>query len=1029
MDVDIRMLGCFEVTTAGGQRVAAWPRRAAGSLVKLLALTPGRRLHRERVIDALWPDLTLVDAGPRLHKAAHYARRALGPADALVLRDDAIALFPDAEVRVDALAFDEAAGAALAVLDPVKVSTALELYTGELLPDDIYEPWTYQLRERIQRRYVDLLRGAGRWDDVLAIDPADEQAHLALLRHYAVAGDRSAALRQYERMERALHEELGVEPGPDAMAIRDRMRSLPEPEVESRGRSSTPVRSPTLVERDEVVEAMLATFHEAQRGLGRVVTVSGEAGVGKSALVRAFAQVIGDRATVLIGGCDDLLTASTFGPFKDIARGTPDALRAVLDGGDPSRVHELLLDMLSERPTVLVIEDVHWADDATLDAIRYLARRIPGVASLLVITFRDEEATPGHPLRRLLGFLAQGAASRVHLEPFSREAVDELAARAGVEVPNLHEITRGNPFFVSEVLAQGSEEVPATVRDAVLARIDGLPPGARTLLERLSVVPSGIERSLADALCDGAATEQLRVVERLGVLVGDSSTISFRHELARRAVEDSLTPAERVEHHARLAELLDAREADPARVMHHAVQANHGELVVKAGRAAASGAARVGAHRQVAEHLREVLRHDRLISATVRADILTKRSESLQLTNQFEESLRAAEAAVSVAEQIGDDERLALALLALGRTVLWARGPNAAQRAVRRAVTALEPDGDRELRAIAHADLSRALGELATVGSVAEGSHLAVEHATIALALAEQVGRADVRARALTYLGGERLAIGDGRGAADLDEAISLLREFPRAEFAVRACVTASGAAYRAGQLDVAERYVDLGLALARDTEFFSGEFRLALTRAAVRASRGQWSQAEAVLRDLLGRPGDPGIMAPLARSLLARLLARQGNFADAADVLAPAQRVADESDEIRLVGPVIAAQLELAWLSGTGADLLDVAQRAFGLAEACGHLVSRAELCRYLQRAGFDAPAVKGAPEPWASGLRGDWQRSADLWAARSEPYEQAMELLSSGNTSAVASGRRMLRELGAHGALAVTRTEAERA
>ena len=306
---------------------------------------------------------------------------------------------------------------------------------------------------------------------------------------------------------------------------------------------------------------------------------------------------------------------------------------------------------------------------------------------------------------------------------------------------------------------------------------------------------------------------------------------------------------------------------------------------------------------------------------------------------------------------------------------------------------------------------------------------MAVEHATIALELAEQMGRADVRARALTYLGGERLAIGDGRGAADLDEAVSLLREFPRAEFAVRACVTASGAAYRAGQLDAAERYVDLGLALARDTEFFSGEYRLALTRAAVRASRGQWSQAEDGLRDLLGRPGDPGIMAPLARSLLARLLARQGNFAGAADVLAPAQRVADDSDEIRLVGPVIAAQLELAWLSGTGADLLAVAQRAFGLAEACGHLVSRAELCRYLQRAGVDAPSVEGAPEPWASGLRGDWQRSADLWAARSEPYEQAMELLSSGQTSVVASGRRILRELGAHGALGVTRTEAVRA
>jgi DNA-binding SARP family transcriptional activator len=1020
--VDIRVLGGFTITVDNAAH-RSWPRRSAGSLLKLLALSSDRRLHRERVIDALWPDLTLERAAPRLHKAAHYARRELSSDDAVVLRGDSVALFPSAVVRVDLVAFEQAAETAMRSGDADDVAGALDLYAGELLPDDVYEPWSSQPRERAHHLHLALLRAAGRWEQLLRIDELDEGAHLALLRLHARAGDRAAALRQFDHMERVLRDELGIDPPPEAIAIRDRMRALPSVGTGIGAEAAVaPAPDESLIERVEARRQLDAAFTEAQRGLGAVVLVSGEAGIGKTALVRSFTAGFGADVTVLAGGCEDLLTASTFGPFSDVAREVP-ALRAALDDAVPGRVHEILLEVLGERPTVLVLEDVHWADDATLDAIRYLAPRVAGVPSLLLLTYRDEDVPPGHPLRQLLGALVQHGARRIQLTPLTAAGVETLAARAGVRAPELHRITRGNPFFVTEALASRSDEVPASVRDVVLARVDRLPDESRTLLARLSVVPSGVERSLADALCDGDATGALREPERAGVLVGDATTVSFRHEIARRALADALTPAERTAHHARLAEILDARDADPARVVHHAVQAQRDDLVVKAGIAAANQAARVGAHRQVAEHLHDVLQRVHLLTPEARVDLLVMRADALQLANQFDDSLRAAELAVEVAETLHDDGRLALALLAVARTGLWARGSDAAGAVVRRALTVLGPQGDIELRAIAHADLARALGDLATISSVAEPNPEVVEHALIGAGLAEALGRADLRARALTYLGNGRLALGDPQGSADLDEAIAVLRTFPRAEFAVRACVNASGACYRAGRFDDAERYVDLGLAFGRDIEFLSGDYRLSLTRACVWSSQGRWNAAEQALRELLDRPGDPGIMDFLTRSLLARLLARQDRFDDADAVFEAARTAAHHSVEARLVGPVAAAALEIAWLRGETSPLPRLVGDALAVAARAGHSVSRAEIARYLQRARLEAPVVDPAPEPWASGLRGDWKHGAALWEGRGEPYEQALELLSSGRPQPMAAGRRMLRDLGATATLRVTR------
>jgi DNA-binding SARP family transcriptional activator len=223
--VKVRLLGGFSVLVNGAPKPTdRWSRRQAAALVKRLALSPGGRLHRDRVVDALWPDATLDVALPRLHKAAHYARRDLGDSDAVVLRDEVVALFPYATLEVDAITFEAAADAALAAksVSPEVCANVLKL-AGELLPEDLAAWWLDEPRERLRLRTVQLLQGARRWADLLRVDPVNEEAHVEFLREAVVSGDRTNAFRRFARMEEVLSTEFGISPGREAIALRQRL--------------------------------------------------------------------------------------------------------------------------------------------------------------------------------------------------------------------------------------------------------------------------------------------------------------------------------------------------------------------------------------------------------------------------------------------------------------------------------------------------------------------------------------------------------------------------------------------------------------------------------------------------------------------------------------------------------------------------------------------------------------------------------------------------------------------------------------
>lgn len=280
---EIRLLGGFAVVVDGVEVDSAeWRRRQAAALVKVLALTPGGSMHRERLIDTLWPDLDLESASPRLHKAAHFARRSLGDPQSLVLGGDTVELFPDADVQVDALVFQAAAGRAIASGDADAAGLAADQYRGDLLPEDPYEPWAEEPRERLRMLHLDVLRMASRWRDLAAADPTDEEAHLTLARSLADRGDAHAAIRQLERLESALRHELGVAPSAAVTALRGQLLEV----AESGTAVIAPGRSPGLIGRNTECGQLDALLSAGGERAGGVAFVSGSAGVGKTTVLR-----------------------------------------------------------------------------------------------------------------------------------------------------------------------------------------------------------------------------------------------------------------------------------------------------------------------------------------------------------------------------------------------------------------------------------------------------------------------------------------------------------------------------------------------------------------------------------------------------------------------------------------------------------------------------------------------------------------------------------------------------------------------
>lgn len=767
-----------------------------------------------------------------------------------------------------------------------------------------------------------------------------------------------------------------------------------------------------LLERDEQTTQLERILEGAAQRRGRVVLVHGPAGIGKTALVRSFATAAeAGGATVRTGACDDLLTTRAFAPFRDIARGQSRLGRVLQAGAGSADVLDAILEELDDplRPVVMVLEDLQWADDATLDALLVVARRVERLPAMVIATVRDDEIDRTHRLRRILGALGAAGADRVGLTSLSREAVGELVGREGEALTELYRVTGGNPFYALEVAAAPDAGVPTSVRDAVLTRVLGLPEAVQRALETLSVIPAGAERWLVDAVVDGGG-RTLDAAERAGLVIADATTIAFAHEIARRAVESDLPTGTRVALNASIAAALVAHDADVTRILHHAVEAGDADAVLHHGPVAAREAARLGSHREALEAYRQVHRFAGALPAVDRAALALEYAYELQLGNRHGRAEAIASEAVELLEGPNDQEPLADALLVLSRAAYWHRGEQAAMPHAQRAVALLHDAEPSAVVAMAHAHMSR-LHLLANRNDEARG------WATSALASAATVGHLPAEAGARITHGAAGLNLDDDRGLDEVISGLELARRHGFHETVIRGYFQLAVEHMRRGRLDSAEAVLHEGRAYAADNQVTYGTFRIDGLLGCILLNRGAVAEAQRVLRDTLAREVEPGIAGVQPRAWLAQATARSGG-SDGARLAREAWALAATSSEAPRLAAAAVAAVEVAWLTGDSDDLDAVVTRALEVVDATRHPWYSGDLRVTLQRAGravSEPPDVHVLLPAHAAALRGAHQEAAAVWEQLGYRYEHAVELVHSDDIAAMLDGLRLLDELGA--------------
>jgi DNA-binding CsgD family transcriptional regulator/tetratricopeptide (TPR) repeat protein len=773
-----------------------------------------------------------------------------------------------------------------------------------------------------------------------------------------------------------------------------------------------------LLERADEISALREYLRDVTAGRGCFVAISGEAGVGKTALLRRFCAEAGVSAQVLWGSCDVLFSPRPLGPLFEIAEATGGELAELVSSG--AKTHEVVAALMREvarrSPTVIVLEDIHHADGATLDVMRVFGRRVGGIPALVLATYREEELTVSHPLRIVLGELVGvHPMERLSIEPLSQAAVADLARPHKVDPDELFRRTGGNPLFVTEVLAAGADAIPHTVRDAVLARAARLSPPARRLLESVAAVPPRAELSLLEAIA-GDVLGSLEECLTSGMLVSTSHGVEFRHELVRLTVEESLTPDRRVGlHRAALTFLGDPSRGAPDldRLAHLAEGAGDAEAVLRFGQPAALRAATLGAHREAAAHYARVLPFAHALEPSAHADLLVRYSHECYLTNQALQAIDACERAIEVYSQIGDVRNQGTTRCKLSQ-ILWCPGRIAeAERAAREAVDLLE-------QLPAGSDLASAYSNLSNILMNAEEASDAASWAERALKLADRVEDPTVRADALVNLGAALYVGGSAGGLEQLQSSIELCRQEGLDEQAGAGLLNVLWGATTQRDYVVVNEILDWALGFFEDRGLELWRNYLLAYRSVAELGQGRWDDAVNSASLALREPFPSTVPPALALTVTGVVRARRGDTESWAP-LDEALTLVEPSGELQRVAPVAAARAEAAWLEGEPEKIGPATDAAFNLAAERAGAWPLGELACWRWRAGLlDAPPT-GAAEPYALQIRGDWRRAAGLWQELGCPYEAALALADGDDESSLRTALEELQRLGASPATAI--------
>lgn len=767
-----------------------------------------------------------------------------------------------------------------------------------------------------------------------------------------------------------------------------------------------------LLERDPQLGSMNQYAAEAAQGEGRLVLVSGEAGVGKSSLVERLAQDLTD-ARWATGACDGLFTPRPLAPLLDIAAALGGELAELCSRGAPrEQLFAEFLDDIEDASalSVFVIEDVHWADEATLDLLRFLGRRIRDKRVLLLVTYRDDGLASTAPLRMVIGELAgHRSTRRVGVPPLTEVAVRQLSAQRDVDPDELYRLTGGNPFFVTEVIRAGSASVPPSARDAVLARVARLSRPAQRLVESAALVGTRVEPTL---LVRVAGAEALDEVVSAGVLTVDTQMVRFPHELARMAVAQEVPPHRRTTVHAKvLAELVASGCTNHARLAYHSEEAGDADAVQRFAPSAAAKAARLGSHREAAAQFERALRFPPVGDARRLAELYDSLADELTYIDRWPESASARESALELWRSVSDDRHEGEDQRRLS-AVMWrlCRGPES-QAALRRAVELLAPLGP-------NAELARGYAAYA-FELWATDAAAALEMLDRARTMADELGDPDLRSDVSNNLACA-LFLRREDWVPVMREALHIALDGGAPSQAGRAYANAYTFFAADFRFAEGERFWAEGIEFCDERDIMTYSTCLRGHRAIALMDLGTWDEAAAMAQRVLATEASPVNL--ITSQVTLGLVRARRSLPGAMELLDAAVAEGEGVDEAEWIALTRVARAEAHWLAGdTLAALADI-ERARARVTAM-EFHEDAMVGLWEQRLLGGARLVGRPPSPYDVQLTGSATEAAATWTELGCPYHAAVALFDEGSEESLRQALVVLDGLGATATAQVVR------
>lgn len=751
-----------------------------------------------------------------------------------------------------------------------------------------------------------------------------------------------------------------------------------------------------LLERNDCLNTLSDRYLQVQQGDGHTLFLTGEAGVGKTSLIHHFLRSISARASVYSGACDSLFTPRPLGPLYDVAAqigGTFPALlqhekdRPLLFGGFLQALQEATL------PVVLVFEDIHWADEATIDFIKFLARRISRFRCLFLLSFRDDEISNRHPLKSLFGELTSDTFSKLGLRRLSREAVDQLARAKGYPSGDpVYALTGGNPFYVSEILANYSPGIPERVKDAILAVFHSKDEAMQALWELLSILPSRIEFDLVEPI-ERDFPNGIADCLRSGVIVDRQDYLSFKHELYRLTIEESLSPYRRKALHRTMLKILLDRPADAntlSQLIHHARLADDRDLVARLAPQAAHEAATLGAHTEASKLYQTAIEY----TPAGAPDIITlyeHHAYECYLTNQVTAAVTSQQHALDIwrARNVPLKEGDTLRFFSRLR---WFEGNRG--QALMLAMQAI----DVLQKLPPSRELALAYSNQAQLSMLADDFTTTMHWGLQAIALAIRLGDDEIRAHALNNVGTALQKRTDSRaeGEKKLKESLGIALKNGLHEHAARAYTNLSANYLLLKQYDKAHAAFQEGLKYCEERDLNSWTYYMQSHKVNLLLQTGAWTEAETLAVQLRSNPYHPAIVAIGALFALARLRIRQGAFDEARALITEGKTKAMPTGEAQRIAPMLATELELCYHTGEELPAAELALAETTLFPNKNHSWYYSELAYWMNKCSYPVPANEAVKYlgPFIHERDGHWLAAAEAWKAIGCEYEAALAL-----------------------------------